>query len=139
MSMAAQTVKAGIKTRLETISKLRVYADAPDSINELPAAYIVQKAPAVPLTMGESIVAVDYDVIVLVSRAGDVDMGQQSLDPYTDATGTYSIRAAINADRTLDSSCACAWLLPPYDYGGLEYNGTTYMGCKFPIHVVGDG
>ena len=77
---------------------------------------------------------VDFSVLVLVSRADDRS-GQKALDGYMTPTGTTSIKAAIETDRTLGgevSSAAVVGWSEPQEY---EIAGISYLGVEFTVEV----
>lgn len=102
MADEIKNARAGLKTRLETIAGLRVYAYAPDNVLEFPAAVIAEVAELDDdMTMtGGDIEAVFR--LQLYVRSADTEQAQADLDAYLDPAGSKSIRAAIEGDSTLD-------------------------------------
>jgi len=131
--MTLATTRTGLKTRLETINKLKVFDRAPDSINQLPAAVIVPISGSYNYAMNMGILY-EFEVTVLVSRA-DAASGQKELDDYIDRSGAKSIYAAIDGDTTLGGVCSESIVREFRDYGGFTYGGTVYLGVKFIITI----
>ena len=102
--MTPNAVRAGIGTALDTIAGLRCFDYVPDSL--APPAAVVE-----PLE-------IDYDeamnrgcefyrafILVIVGRMSDRS-SQDRLDVYLTESGASSIKAALEADRTLGGACA---------------------------------
>ena len=102
--MTPNGVRAGIGTALDTIVGLRCFDYVPDSL--APPAAVVE-----PLE-------IDYDesmnsgtqfyrafILVIVGRMSDRS-SQDRLDAYLTDTGATSVKAALEADRTLGGACA---------------------------------
>lgn len=102
--MTPNAVRAGIGTALDTIAGLRCFDYVPDSL--APPAAVVE-----PLE-------IDYDeamnsgtqfyrafILVIVGRMSDRS-SQDRLDAYLTDTGASSVKAALEADRTLGGACA---------------------------------
>ena len=102
--MTPNAVRAGIATALDTIAGLRCFDYVPDSL--APPAAVVE-----PLE-------IDYDesmnsgtqfyrafILVIVGRMSDRS-SQDRLDAYLTESGASSIKAALEADRTLGGACA---------------------------------
>jgi hypothetical protein len=95
-------IMAGIQARLDTIAGLRTDAITPESTNT-PFAFVgVPHRIDYHATQGvpRGKVALFFTVTVGVSSVVD-RVGQSQLAGYADPTGTPSIKAAIEADRTL--------------------------------------
>ena len=102
--MTPNAVRAGIATALDTIAGLRCFDYVPDSL--APPAAVVE-----PLE-------IDYDesmnsgtqfyrafILVIVGRMSDRS-SQDRLDAYLTESGASSVKAALEADRTLGGACA---------------------------------
>lgn len=135
--MSVVTQRAGLKTRLDTISGLRVMAGL--DMASVPAVIV-----------GE--VAVDYDqtfngasgkvheftwtVRLYVSRADDRS-AQDKLDAYLD--GASGIKAALEADRTLGGAAETLRVTAMSGYGVYEVAGQAYLGAEFSVSVWARG
>jgi len=100
-------IRNGIETRLLTISGLQVYDHEPDATTVTPAASI----RLVSFTRNQTFESASnpgdrtYNWIVSVRLSGVVPEEQwQALDDYLAPTGTKSIQAAIDGDKTLGST-----------------------------------
>ena len=101
--MLPSGIRTGLKANLEAISGLRVY-DLIPSPAVAPAAIIGQLDFTFDLSMARGVDQATLDVIVLVQRMLERS-GQKELDKYLAGTGAFSIKAAIESDRTLGGAC----------------------------------
>lgn len=125
--MAAPTIQAvmeGLETRLATISGLRVQDIQPDQVN-LPAAYVgLPETVDYRAAFQRGLMALDMRVTVIVSAASD-RVGQHALAAYANPTGTSSVIAAVEGDKTLGgvvSDCVVRTFKPLglINVGGIE-------------------
>lgn len=95
-------IRDGMKTRLATISGLSAYDTMPNVVADKNFAVVLYGEPLVLPHGHGGLVSVGVRVVVRVSRATTPD-AQEALDTYLWPTGTNSIVAAVNGDRTLGS------------------------------------
>jgi hypothetical protein len=132
--MSLTEIRIGLGTRLATILGLMVYHRAPSRVAKTPCVVILPRHGDYDRTMG-GLMAHMLEVTVLVSLNQSHERAQAELDEYISATGTKSIKAAIETDRTLGGNAADCHVTRYYDYGGLEYAGVLYLGCRFEVEV----
>jgi hypothetical protein len=97
--MNVSNVRDGIKTRLQTISGLRVWDVIPDQVTP-PGAVVGQLDFTFDIDNARGVDLANVDVYVIVQRI-DARSGQNKLDGYLAGSGASSIKAAIEGDRTL--------------------------------------
>jgi hypothetical protein len=97
--MNVSNVRDGIKTRLQTISGLRVWDVIPDQVTP-PGAVVGQLDFTFDIDNARGVDLANVDVYVIVQRM-DARSGQNKLDGYLAGSGASSIKAAIEGDRTL--------------------------------------
>ena len=133
MTMLLADVRVGLKTRLETISGLRVSSKHPAMAN-VPAAMIRRVgSPSRDTFSGRA--HHNFEILVLV-QAVDIDRAQAVLDLYTDLSGTKSIRAALEADNTLGGAAEYI-AVGDWDLDAdVDYNDVQYLGAKLPVEVA---
>ena len=136
--MSLTGIKAALVTALKTISGLTVYDHVPESINEKPpVAWVMPRSGEYNLDPGGNMYQL-FEVVLLVQRMGDLDQAQTDLDTYLDNSGTYSIKAALDAASL--STHAHDLLVERWrDYGVMEYppgSGTQYLGFKVDVRVL---
>ena len=90
----------GLETRLETITGLRVRDIQPDSV-ALPQAWVgIPEEIDYHAAFQRGLMRLPFKVGLAVSAASD-RVGQHALAAYANPTGTSSVVAAIEADKTL--------------------------------------
>lgn len=132
--MSIAGIRDAIKTGLSTISGLRAFDTVPDSINELPAAWVLPISGAYDLTAGSTMV-MQFEVTLLVNRQGSISEAQDTLDGYIAPSGSDSVKAAIET-ANLGTHADSARVVDFHEYGGLEFGGATYIGVKFTVEVL---
>jgi hypothetical protein len=96
---SVQEIREGIDDRLATIAGLRHSPNVPAVVNP-PHAFVKRRTTTFGVSMdGED--DTTFAVTVLVSWADQV-AAQKALDGFLASTGATSIKAAIDADPTLD-------------------------------------
>ena len=132
--MGLVAIREGIQTRLKTIRGLKVYDRPPESLGELPAAFVLPISGDYDTEFGDGI-RYDFEITLIVSRAADIARAQSEVDPYIDRSGDKSVYAAIDGDVTLDGNADTCRVTRFKDYGGLTYAGTVYLGVKFEMEA----
>jgi hypothetical protein len=97
--MNVSNVRDGLKTRLATISGLRVWDVIPDQVTP-PGAVVGQLDFTFDIDNARGVDLANVDIYVIVQRM-DARSGQNKLDGYLAGSGATSIKAAIEGDRTL--------------------------------------
>jgi len=133
--MSLETIGTGIKTRLQTISGLQVFApnELPDTINHFPTALILPGETRYNAHFGGD---ADYilRIIVLITKQDQPSALNKLLD-YIELTGTYSVKAAIDADTTLNGSADDCRVTRNLGIGTTDWGGVGYLSTEFEILV----
>jgi hypothetical protein len=132
-SHSLPNIVAGLGGALRTIAGLRVYNYPPNSV-ESPAAVISIPETPYDLTTSESGFQWTFNVWVFVGKADDRTAAAKILT-YLDSTGISSIRAAIEADRTLGGSCDSVSVLSA-DPQIASVAGTEYLAIQYIVEVL---
>jgi hypothetical protein len=127
------TARVNLAETLKTISGLRASAFVPPKI-EPPMAVVGLGAGTYDDTLAGSMTA-DLSVLVLVSRADDRS-AQARLDDYISPTGTYSVKATVDADPTLGGAVGSASVVSWADPGEFEVGGVSYVGVEFTVEAI---
>lgn len=130
-------LRAGLGTRLQTITGLRASNYAPDRIS-VPAYAIELASLDYDKTFGRRMHEVPFTVRVYTSRADD-KAGQDRLDAFIDPTGALSIKGAIEGDTTLGGVAETCRVVSLDNYGVYEVGGTAYFGAEFSVFVWARG
>ena len=101
--MIPSDVREGLKANLKEISDLRIYDIMPDVIVP-PCAIVGQLDFTFDLNNSRGLDQVNVDVFVIVQRFSERS-GMQNLDKFLAGSGNYSIKQAIESDRTLGGAC----------------------------------
>jgi len=130
-------LRDGLKTRLATISGLRVHDTIPGQVNG-PAAVVELEAISYDSAMARG--ADDYVFVVRLVVGTAVDrVGQDKLDGYLAGSGVSSIKAAIEADESLGGIAGPTQVASVRSYGLIEYAGVTYVGAELIVEVTASG
>lgn len=128
----------GIEARLATITGLNTSEIAPDQINPPQAIVGVPPIPRYHQSMQMGKFQLEPSVTVFVSTAYD-RAGQRALAEYANPTGTKSIRAAIEGDRTLGGvvdDCIVTDFAP---MGLVKVGEVEYIAGQFSLAVIASG
>lgn len=125
-------LRDGIAANLSTISGLRVsatYLDAPRP----PVAMVLPDRIDYDLNANRGADTFTFLVSVLVGRA-DERSAQDKMDSYI--VGPGSVKAAIEADRTLGGRADTCRVTEMRNYGQVSVGETLYLGVEFEVEVV---
>lgn len=131
--MIPSTVRANLKTAIAPVVS-RVFDYIPDQV-PTPCAVVgnititFDEAQNRGLDMGE------VDVIVIVSRMNERG-AQDKLDGFLAGTGAGSIKAAIEADRTLAGALATLRVIRAAPIT-IEVSGVTYFAYQYEVTLHG--
>jgi hypothetical protein len=142
MAATLEQVMDAVEAALNALPNLRVIDYVPDSVPVSgSASAAIIPVPAVPSyreTFGRGKYILTVDVIVLVSPLLD-RTGQRKLAAYANQTGDSSLRAAIEADRTLGGVVDHAHLESFEPLGMEEVGLIRYYGGRFTIKIAATG
>lgn len=125
-------VKTGLAARLATITGLRTYAYQPDQLNA-PMAYSNLNTITYHRTFG-GMTEQEYTVTVIVARATE-RTAEAFVDGFTAYDGTTSVRAAIEADRTLGGVVDDLIVESATGIQSVSANDTEYLSVDFVVRV----
>lgn len=134
MPMAPSTVRTGLVTRLNTISGLTALSYIPEHITP-PIALVDQLEIEFDASMGRGLDTAFVDVMLIVPRQ-DAQSGQSALDGYLAGTGTGSIKAAIESDKTLGGACSTLQVLSASP-GTYQSQGIDFLAYRYRIKIYG--
>lgn len=127
-------IRAGLKTRLATISGLRAHDTWPGNFSP-PGAIVMPVGGEYDQVMGDNPDTVYKFEITVGVQLGKYETAQDKVDEYVSPAGARSVRAAINGDRTLGGIAVKSWVRRFRDYGTLDINGNEYAGVIFDVEV----
>lgn len=127
------TIRAGIATNLGTIAGLRTSAWVPDQINP-PIAVVKPESISYDTAFGRGLDTMEFSVLCIVGRVEE-RTAQATLDAYCATTGTASIKAAIESNRTLGSAISDLRVTEMRNYTSLSVGDVTYLAAEFVVQV----
>lgn len=141
--MAAPTVRqirAGLKTRLDTITGLRVFDTVPGQFSP-PAAIVGMPERPETETFGQGTDRWNVSIWLVVARQADAQ-SEKAIESYLNPTGASSVRAAIYGDKKLGATVSDIYELSAevVDFPlGPEGQRVTYIGLEFNYRILAAG
>ncbi len=135
MADELKNIKDGLQTALQTITGLRVFDQSVESVNEFPAAVILNDPIDYEVQLGGDTFSGELRVLLLVAQA-DALGAWEALDSYLAPLGTSSIKAAIKADPTLGGKVDWAKLRRAENIRMREMWGGVYVGADFLVQYL---
>lgn len=139
------TIRDAFKTRLETITGLRVPEVVPTTISPPPppgaTAVVTPGNPFVTFDSNFARGADDlrFNIRILVSNTTD-RVAQDALDAYIDGSGTRSIKQVLEADPAgLNGAVQSLRVIGVTDYGLFTVGAVEYVSALFSVEVVAGG
>ena len=133
--MSIQTIRDGLKTRLQTITGLRAADTIPEQITPPIAVISVGSVDYSQSFGGSGLTAFNFVVTVFVSRPS-TRTGQNLLDDYMEPTGATSIRAALEAVPGLSGASQDVYVSGVSNVGNVTLeDGVTYLTADFAVLV----
>jgi hypothetical protein len=127
-------IRTGLTTRLATISGLHTHSFIPDQITP-PVAIAGPVSVSYDTSYNRALDTLLWDVIIVVGRV-DERSAQSALDDYCDPSGSRSVKAAIEADRTLSGYVVDARVTDLTSYQSLAIGEVQYLAATFRISII---
>jgi hypothetical protein len=131
--MNVTNVRTGLKTRLATITGLRVWDSIPDQVTP-PGAVVGQLDFTFDIDNARGLDIANVDVYVIVQRF-DARSSQNQLDDYL-GSGAKSIKTAIEADRTLGGTVNTLRVTRA-EAGTYLQGDVTFLSYRFSLTIWG--
>ncbi len=133
--MSIQTIRDGLKTRLQTITGLRASDTIPEQINPPIAIVSVGNIDYSRSFSGTGLTAFNFVVTVFVSRPS-TRTGQNLLDDYMEPTGATSVKVALEAVPGLSGASQDVYVSGVNNVGNVTLeDGVTYLTADFAVLV----
>jgi hypothetical protein len=126
-------VAEALRNALAEIDGLRVSEFIPDSLNP-PLATVAIDEVQYHTAFGHNNPRYTYTVAVIVARSSD-RIAQRRLDGYLSATGSQSVRAAIEKDPTLCDTVQTCQVTLGGNVVTLTVNDVVYLFVEFTVEV----
>ena len=134
--MIISQIRDGIKKNLSSIDGLRTYDIVPDVIVP-PCVVVGQLDFTFDLNNARGLDQANLDVFVIVQRFSE-RAAQDKLDKYLAGSGDYSIKAAIESDRTLGGACDTLRVTTA-ESGTYQMGDIDYLSYRYRLTVWGQG
>ena len=122
-----------IARALATVPGLRVADHLPEAVSPPMAVIQIQSVTYHRAMQGGSS-EWKYVISVIAGRMGD-RAAQRTLDSWMSWDGPQSIRAAVEADRTLDGNCSTLIIEDMITIRPLSIGDASYLTCEFNLTV----
>jgi hypothetical protein len=132
--MNPSQVRDGLKTRLQTITGLRVYDLIPEPVTP-PCAVVGQLDLTFDIDNARGLDQANVDVYVIVQRFSE-RAGQDKLDAYLAGSGASSIKTAIEGDRTL-GGVVNTLRVTSAESGQYESQGNLFLSYRYRLTIWG--
>jgi len=133
MAGTLSELRAGLKTRLETIDGLRVATQIPEQINP-PVAVITRQRVDYHQAMAGGLTEWSMQVQLIAGRMAD-QHSQRLIDDWLSWDSTKSIRKAIEGDRTLDGAAETCKVVSADALTSVQVGDAEYLGVTVDIVV----
>jgi hypothetical protein len=127
------TMRQGIATNLATITGLRTSAEIPDNPTP-PIGIVNMESVEYDGALNGGLVTYNFVVTLIVGRAAERQM-QRKLDAYCSPTGSESVKAAIESDKTLSGEVYDLRVERATSIGSITINDQTYLAAEFTVTV----
>jgi len=136
--MNPSTVRDNLKTALQTITGLRVMDYVPDSAN-IPTnnafAVVGQLSLNYDYTLNRGFDFATCNIIVMVGRMSERN-GQERLDGLLASSGSTSIKAAVEADKTLSGAVQTLRVVSASP-GTITSANIDYLSYQYSVELIG--
>jgi len=136
--MNPSTVRDNLKTALQTITGLRVMDYVPDSTN-VPTnnafAVVGQLSLNYDYTLNRGFDFATCNIIVMVGRMSERN-GQERLDGLLASSGSTSIKAAVEADKTLSGAVQTLRVVSASP-GTITSANIDYLSYQYSVELIG--
>jgi hypothetical protein len=133
MAATVTETTAGLKDRLSAIPGLRTFDHVPDSI-PVPMATVGVEDITFHRSFSGGDPVYTFTISVIVARA-DERSAQRALDGYVSWDGQTSVRAAIEADKTLNGTVQTLIVESASNIRVIQANEATYLAVDFTVVV----
>jgi hypothetical protein len=134
---ALTDLRTGLATRLATISGLRSSAYIPDNPTP-PVAVVMPGRITYDTAFGRGSDEYQFTIMLIVGRVAD-RASQTTLDGYCESSGSRSVKAAIEGDRSLGGKALDCRVTEMANQGSLAIGDVTYHTAEFNVSVIAAG
>ena len=133
-----KAIRAGLAANAYTLGTVNTYRNVPEAV-EPPCVLILPDQPFFEIeSMGRGHFSYYFRALLLVASTIS-DQAQDMLDDYLSSSGTGSLRAALEVDKTLGGIAENATVTACTTYGDVEWNDLRYWGAELTVRVLTTG
>jgi hypothetical protein len=133
MATTISQITAAIAAKLSTISGLRVYEYTPDTVYP-PVAYISINNIDYHKAMNGGLIIYSVSINIVVGRVSE-RVAQEALDEYASFSGAKSVRAVLEADRTLGAVIDTLLLSSSASVSATTIGDQDFLSLSFSLEV----
>lgn len=126
-------IRRGLVGQLALVRGLRVSEHVPEQINP-PAAIITRAEVDYTQNMSGGLTEWSMQVQLVAGRMAD-QQSQRQIDDWLSYDGEYSVRAAIEADRTLGGNCQTSRVVSADALSSIQIGDSEYIGVTIAVTV----
>ena len=134
---ALTDLRTGLANRLATINGLRSSAYIPDN-PQPPVAVVMPGRITYDQAFGRGSDEYQFTIMLIVGRVAD-RASQTTLDAYCESSGARSVKAAIEADRSLGGKALDCRVTEMTNQGSLAIGDVTFHTAEFSVTVIAAG
>ena len=134
---ALTDLRTGLANRLTTITGLRSSAYIPDN-PQPPVAVVMPGRITYDTAFGRGSDEYQFTIMLIVGRVAD-RASQTTLDGYCESSGSRSVKAAIEGDRSLGGKALDCRVTEMTNQGSLAIGDVTYHTAEFSVTVIAAG
>ena len=134
---ALTDLRTGLANRLATITGLRSSAYIPDN-PQPPVAVVMPGRITYDQAFGRGSDEYQFTIMLIVGRVAD-RASQTTLDGYCESSGSRSVKAAIEGDRSLGGKALDCRVTEMTNQGSLAIGDVTYHTAEFNVSVIAAG
>ena len=134
---ALTDLRTGLAIRLATITGLRSSAYIPDN-PQPPVAVVMPARITYDTAFGRGSDEYVFTITLIWGRVND-STSQTKLDAYCTSSGSTSVKAAIEADRSLGGKALDCRVTEMTSQGSLAIGDVTFHTAEFNVSVIAAG
>lgn len=129
-------IRTALAEKIGSINGLRTAATVPDQVNP-PIAVIIPERVTYDEAYARGLVVYTFIVQVVVGKVSE-RTAQNRLDGFVNPTGATSIKAAIEADKSLGGVVFDSRVTEMTTYTVVQIGDIAYLSCEFRVTVLAD-
>jgi hypothetical protein len=126
-------IRKGLAGQLAQVRGLRVFEQVPEQINP-PAAVITRASVDYSVNAGGGLTEWSMQVQLVAGRMAD-QQSQRQIDAWLSWEGAQSVRAALEADRTLGGNCQTSRVTTADALVSIQVGDSEYIGVTLNVTV----